>query len=237
MFCADLSPYHYTCPTGLPGTRSIGWLDRCEPFPTGRVEKQVLEAIHRLAASPVHLMRGTHACDFCPSSASAAGNGELWVRGANGPIYVAPALLPHYVEAHGYLPPAEFLELFGEVAEALSETDLDVMFDEHARKLATNPSREDILVPYYEFQIHWPDAFADLNEFRQFLALHEKFKSNLASSWLRKTSDSYCVQLECRDPEREFNEIRNRLADSASVPYGYRYRLVYLGEPWTTVAP
>lgn len=237
MYCPDLSPYHYTCPTGLPGTRSVGWLGRDVPFATGRVETRAIEAIRCLAASPLHLMRGTHACGFCPRSVGAAGNGELWLRAPNGPIYVAPALLPHYIEAHSYLPPTEFLELFGGVAETLSETDLDVMFDEHARKLATNPSREDILVPFYEFQVHWPDDFADLVEFRKFLDTHREFGSDLATSWISKVSDGYCVNLESDDPAKSFEEIRSRFHGTKSAPHMYRYRLVYLQEPWTAVTP
>ena len=34
---------------------------------------------------------------------------SLWVPG-NGIVYVAPTGIPHYVAAHWYLPPTEFIE-------------------------------------------------------------------------------------------------------------------------------
>ena len=36
-------------------------------------------------------------------------NGEIRVAG-NQIIFAAPVLIVHYIEEHGYLPPAEFLE-------------------------------------------------------------------------------------------------------------------------------
>jgi hypothetical protein len=37
------------------------------------------------------------------------GNGEIRVTAMNGITYVAPVLILHYVVAHGYLPPREFV--------------------------------------------------------------------------------------------------------------------------------
>jgi len=56
---------------------------------------------------------GFHECEFCsPTGAEklAMGTGELWVPGTGDLIYVAPKLVAHYIEAHGYLPPQEFME-------------------------------------------------------------------------------------------------------------------------------
>lgn len=38
------------------------------------------------------------------------GSAEIWVPGREGCIYAAPTLIVHYVEAHEYLPPPEFIE-------------------------------------------------------------------------------------------------------------------------------
>ena len=38
------------------------------------------------------------------------GNGEIRITAANGTIYVAPVLILHYVVAHGYQPPQEFVD-------------------------------------------------------------------------------------------------------------------------------
>ena len=235
MYCPDLSPFHYTCPTGLPGTRSIGWLDRSQPMPTGHIEARHLETIRHFAASPVHLTRGIHRCDFCRGSSVADGNGEVWLNVPGGPIYVAPTLLCHYVEVHNYLPPAEFLQVLDGELRGLSEPEIAHMFDGHANKLATNPERADILVPFYEFQLLWPDDFADLGEFRKFVDWHQGPGPSLPTGWLCKRSDGYCLNMECRDPAREFDKIHSRFRHSPSVPYGYRYRLVYLEEPWVEV--
>jgi hypothetical protein len=38
------------------------------------------------------------------------GNGEIRVQAPDGQIYVAPALICHYIARHKYLPPKEFIE-------------------------------------------------------------------------------------------------------------------------------
>jgi hypothetical protein len=38
------------------------------------------------------------------------GNGEIRITASNGITYVAPILILHYVVAHGYLPPQEFVD-------------------------------------------------------------------------------------------------------------------------------
>ncbi|KRR18256.1 hypothetical protein CQ14_25405 [Bradyrhizobium lablabi] len=78
-----------------------------------------------MIASPVNLTRGWHFCEFCPKPAKTVspgrirmldpaartlGNGEIRVASAAGIIYVAPLLVLHYVVAHGYLPPQEFID-------------------------------------------------------------------------------------------------------------------------------
>jgi hypothetical protein len=89
-----------------------------------------------LATKPVELYRGRHICEVCirpeglvetyipnrgklklvdPESewgkwrAQRSSNGEIRVT-SEGIIYAAPVLIVHYIEEHGYLPPAQFLE-------------------------------------------------------------------------------------------------------------------------------
>jgi hypothetical protein len=38
------------------------------------------------------------------------GNGEIIVKGEDGRRYAAPTLILHYIEAHHYLPPEEFIQ-------------------------------------------------------------------------------------------------------------------------------
>jgi hypothetical protein len=49
---------------------------------------------------------GVHTCELCGSFKA---GGNLGVPG-DGVLYVAPEMIAHYVSAHGYLPPDEFVQ-------------------------------------------------------------------------------------------------------------------------------
>ncbi|WP_456044162.1 DUF7919 family protein [Streptomyces rubiginosohelvolus] len=51
---------------------------------------------------------GKHDC-FLGAPEGPQGSAEIRVMG-HGVAYAAPELVAHYVEAHGYLPPIEFME-------------------------------------------------------------------------------------------------------------------------------
>jgi hypothetical protein len=120
----DLSPYSYG--GHHPGVVHVGWLDGIHPFPKGEVEPSLIEKMKRLTKRPVELYRGKHICELCrgapdmfvekkinPAWGKWAdqrwSNGEIRVTGEGG-IFAAPVLIVHYIEEHGYLPPAQFLE-------------------------------------------------------------------------------------------------------------------------------
>ncbi|AVP96808.1 hypothetical protein C7S18_06155 [Ahniella affigens] len=125
MFFADLTPYEYGPCQPNDNLVNVGWLAREHPFASGEVPKEFLMALRKLVASPVNLYRGSHICELCPAPPlrlspggipmlypppETTGNGEIRIRGLRGLVYVAPVLVAHYVEAHKYLPPAEFIE-------------------------------------------------------------------------------------------------------------------------------
>jgi hypothetical protein len=86
--------------------RSIGWLGS-EITTRGPVDPVVLERLrhyHRVAFHDDGDL-GHHVCEICGSE---PGRGEFWIEWA-GVRYVLPSLVVHYCEAHGYLPPEEFL--------------------------------------------------------------------------------------------------------------------------------
>ncbi|GII86531.1 hypothetical protein Ssi03_45210 [Sphaerisporangium siamense] len=127
---SDLSPYTYwedsgcgSTPNPTPTMLNIGWLGRNQQFNTGPCPPEVLEVLHRLAAEPKNVMRGLHYCEFCdvespikiPSSGNKKGfawlgTGEIHIATTGNVTYVAPTLAIHYMEAHSYSPPIQFIE-------------------------------------------------------------------------------------------------------------------------------
>jgi hypothetical protein len=127
----DLAPYAYA--RGIRGVVHVGWLDGTHPFPKGSVEGRLIEKMKLLAAKPVQLYRGLHLCELCvepprlektmmpnrlvidPNCSWAkwhrarSGNGEIRVLYGRA-TFAAPVLIAHYIEEHGYLPPARFLK-------------------------------------------------------------------------------------------------------------------------------
>ena len=115
----DLSPYAYGHQSH-PGVVHVGWLGGNHEYPKGRVAGQVIEKLRQLATRPTELYRGFHICELCSHpkgllaeadwewAKSRASNGEIRVT-AGVITYAAPVLIVHYIQAHGYLPPDEFL--------------------------------------------------------------------------------------------------------------------------------
>jgi hypothetical protein len=121
----DLSPYQYT-----PGTDgnvvNVGWLGRESKFVAGSLDKRFRFELRKRAENPINVMRGWHDCELCDAESPirigplagvhghiSLGTGELWVTGDKGVIYAAPTLIVHYVEDHGYVPPAAFVSALG----------------------------------------------------------------------------------------------------------------------------
>lgn len=110
-FFPDLTPYTYFHPEeDPPGTVNVGWLDAGHPIPTGRTRKVFRVKLERLCERRVKQTRGRFYCPFCkgPERERAASSAEMRVAG-NGRVYAAPVLVHHYVVAHDYRPPDEFV--------------------------------------------------------------------------------------------------------------------------------
>ena len=86
--------------------RAVGWLADGYAFETGGFEQAVADKTERLAREGwMHVaVCGPHECELC-SGVRAAGN--FLVPGGQV-IYVAPAMIAHYMRDHGYRPPAAF---------------------------------------------------------------------------------------------------------------------------------
>jgi hypothetical protein len=108
-FFEDLTPYTYFHPEEeAPGTVNIGWLDPDHPFPTGPTSEAFRAKLGRLCERRVKRTRGFHPCHFCKGRERPASSSEMRVA-AGGRVYAAPSLVQHYVAAHGYRPPDEFI--------------------------------------------------------------------------------------------------------------------------------
>jgi hypothetical protein len=123
MHYPDLSPYSYGRTDPAPNILNVGWLSREHEYVQGLAPAGLLPVLKRLIKTPVNLYRGYHYCEFCPEprialsptglrifdgAPESLGNGEIRVVAGDGTVLVAPVLIAHYIEAHGYLPPPQF---------------------------------------------------------------------------------------------------------------------------------
>jgi hypothetical protein len=94
--------------------RAIGWLHPDHPYSKGEVPAEFLERLKDFAARSgdsewalyFGAFGGFHTCEFC---GGAMGIGNFGVPSGDR-LFVAPEMVVHYVERHGYSPPAEFIE-------------------------------------------------------------------------------------------------------------------------------
>lgn len=102
--------------------KAVGWLELGARYARGSVSERFFEALARLLVEPWQpaASAGRHPCSFCKFSGGPTGltyKGTTILLGASnvyvpgdGVIYVAPSLIAHYVDAHEYQPPAEFVD-------------------------------------------------------------------------------------------------------------------------------
>ncbi|MFJ7492633.1 hypothetical protein ACIQZB_15515 [Streptomyces sp. NPDC097727] len=124
-YYADLTPYTYDSDNWDPEASGIwrgvevlnvGWLGRGKRYSQGSPPPSLVETLKRMTRTHrAQQTRGFHFCPWCASRRSPGvpdgprGSAEMRVMGS-GVAYAAPELIAHYVEAHDYLPPAEFIE-------------------------------------------------------------------------------------------------------------------------------
>lgn len=118
----DLAPYSYC--ERLPGVVHVGWLDDKHEYTRGPVDPWFVDAMRRLADCdelPGTFM-GSHFCELCTGSRlmRPSSNGEIRVGFARV-TYAAPVLIVHYIEAHGYRPPLQFLAAVAQARTAAAD--------------------------------------------------------------------------------------------------------------------
>jgi hypothetical protein len=116
----DLDPYTAAPEADLLGLTplGVGWLTRQRPFATGPVPADFVAHLLRFceAGKVVYAWPRPQPCPFCGALAPSEidglpytpGLGEIRVIGEEE-IFAAPSLIYHYVVAHQYKPPAEFI--------------------------------------------------------------------------------------------------------------------------------
>lgn len=110
MYFEDLGTIAYfACGDNV---RAVGWLEAGRRYAHGSVSPPFLSALKAHVSSayqPVVFM-GVHRCSIClEAGQSKRGHYNLLIP-TQDLLYVAPELVVHYVEDHGYQPPAEFIE-------------------------------------------------------------------------------------------------------------------------------
>jgi hypothetical protein len=128
-YFADLSPCDYFGFDPEDWLLAVGWLEPGHPYSEGKVDGQFVAALAALLCSPwkVFSFRGWHSCSCRRFSRRATGLSlknikervrpddltarsgahNLFVPGRKC-VYVAPELILHYIDAHGYSPPKVF---------------------------------------------------------------------------------------------------------------------------------
>src|SRR6516164_3686481 len=108
---------------------AIGWLQQPHRFETGAIPASLLTKLKEMAEQTqwsysAFSFRGLHGCSFCsdsePCSRGIPGSHVNLFAPGEGIVYVAPAGIVHYIEAHSYLPPAEFLKAAQECPDCTS---------------------------------------------------------------------------------------------------------------------
>ena len=102
----DLSPYDYL--GSESATVNVGWLSSVVDYEQGDTSSTFLKRLTLLCKNPPgrYATMGFHACEFCGRF---LGGSEIRVI-APDKVYAAPVLVFHYVEAHNYRPPQEFID-------------------------------------------------------------------------------------------------------------------------------
>lgn len=148
---ADLSPCDYF-PSDVQGKLvAVGWLDAEFPYPKGDVDSEFVARLVELLADPWQpaVAMGRHECPFCRFSGGPAtfqfknttvnmGVSNVFVP-ASGAIYVAPSLILHYIDSHGYVPPERFQQAVMECPPMKSMPYLKAILANGGRSIVQRP--------------------------------------------------------------------------------------------------
>ena len=94
-----------------PNVRAVGWLEAGHPYQQGSAPDGFLAQLkeHMARAYQPMLFWGFHECTLCADGQRRTGCLNLLIP-TSQLLYVAPEMIVHYVEEHGYRPPLEFVD-------------------------------------------------------------------------------------------------------------------------------
>ncbi|MBI1832290.1 MAG: hypothetical protein HYR84_12675 [Planctomycetes bacterium] len=108
---ADLA--HQSMVASGEHVRAIGWLHPAHPYSKGDVSATFMSRLKQFAAESADSAEslffgafcGIHTCEFCGKAHGVANFGVP----CDTLLYIAPEMIVHYIEEHGYCPPQEFV--------------------------------------------------------------------------------------------------------------------------------
>jgi hypothetical protein len=105
----DLDPFRYL-PVERPALLAVGWLEAEGEFTRGNVPSEFFQKLGELCIDPWQpaVSAGLHQCSLCQFEPPTF-TGNVYVP-YHGRIYVAPVGVAHYIAAHWYRPPEEFVQ-------------------------------------------------------------------------------------------------------------------------------
>ena len=106
----DLAPLDYFGAQHATTLRAVGWLSHDHEYPSGLVDRAVFDRLEELLRDPWQptICMGVFGCELCRFAPEAHGARNLFVP-SGGVVFVCPELILHYINAHGYAPPDQFL--------------------------------------------------------------------------------------------------------------------------------
>ena len=105
----DLASCTYFSNPDMGPLQAVGWLEAGHDYAKGDPGQAFFDQLRDLCADhwEPFLAMGFHACQFCRYSGFMSSE-NLFVPG-EGTTYASPVAITHYLSAHGYCPPAEFV--------------------------------------------------------------------------------------------------------------------------------
>ena len=117
----DLSPWPEFGEEAARKLIAVAWLGTEAPYTRGPVDEVFVDRLFDLLRDPWQAIHGCwweYRCEFCRLSGGpgsvrcgdrevSSGGTHLFVPG-DAALYVAPAMIAHFIDAHEYLPPEEF---------------------------------------------------------------------------------------------------------------------------------